>query len=123
MQNRVTGSHHALIINENNAFFYRATSAPGGAATSSHSANASASGSAGLMERLTVSQPHLEEANSANTNEVAEIEHFAEQLVGHMAKDHHESSQNTTNSDHTTFHPISEGLQVKFYEINYIKVS
>ena len=54
------------------------------------------------MERLTVSQPHLEEANSANTNEVAEIEHFAEQLVGHMAKDHHESSQNTTNSDHTT---------------------
>ena len=71
------------------------------------------------MERLTVSQPHLEEANSANTNEVAEIEHFAEQLVGHMAKDHHESSQNTTNSDHTTFHPISEGLQVKFCEIDY----
>ena len=77
-----------------------------------------------MMERLTpVSQaPHLhEEASSAtsataNAQEVAEIEHFAEQLVGHMAKDHHESSQNATNhSDHNTFHPISEGLQVRNY--------
>ena len=51
---------------------------------------------------------------AAAAQEVAEIEHFAEQLVGHMAKDHHESSQNATNhSDHTTFHPISGGLQVK----------
>ena len=54
---------------------------------------------------------------AAAAQEVAEIEHFAEQLVGHMAKDHHDeqSSQNATtnHSDHTTFHPISGGLQVK----------
>ena len=93
-------------------FFTRAT--PSATVTANTS---TASGSTSMMERLTpVSQaPHLhEEATSATANaqEVAEIEHFAEQLVGHMAKDH-ESSQNATNhSDHNTFHPISEGLQV-----------
>ena len=94
-------------------FFYRAT--PSATVTAN---TATASGSTSMMERLTpVSQPpHLHEEAStsatANAQEVAEIEHFAEQLVGHMAKDH-ESSQNATNhSDHNTFHPISEGLQV-----------
>ena len=92
-------------------WLYRAT--PSATVTANTS---TASGSTSMMERLTpVSQaPHLHEEASATANaqEVAEIEHFAEQLVGHMAKDH-ESSQNATNhSDHNTFHPISEGLQV-----------
>ena len=94
-------------------WLYRAT--PSATVTANTS---TASGSTSMMERLTpVSQPpHLHEEVStsatANAQEVAEIEHFAEQLVGHMAKDH-ESSQNATNhSDHNTFHPISEGLQV-----------
>ena len=47
---------------------------------------------------------------------MAQIEHFAEQLVDHMAKDQQVASQNHPNnsSDHT-FHPITtEGLQVKY---------
>ena len=95
-------------------------------ASSNTSSASSGSSSSGLLaERATsvVSQAqnaHLHEQDQASTpaaQEVAEIEHFAEQLVGHMAKDHHEqSSQNATtnpnHSDHTTFHPISGGLQV-----------
>ena len=100
------------------------TSAVTATASSANSSNtSSASGSttstAGLMERATSvvsqAQAHLHEDTTPAAQEVAEIEHFAEQLVGHMAKDHHESSQNATNhSDHTTFHPISGGLQVKY---------
>ena len=103
-------------------WLYRAT--PSATVTANTS---TASGSTSMMERLTpVSQaPHLHEEASAsataNAQEVAEIEHFAEQLVGHMAKDH-ESSQNATNhSDHNTFHPISEGLQVRNYSDSNIK--
>ena len=93
-------------------------------ASSNTSSASSGSSSSGLMtERatsvLSQAQAHLHDQDQASTpaaQEVAEIEHFAEQLVGHMAKDHHEqSSQNATNpnhSDHTTFHPISGGLQV-----------
>ena len=48
---------------------------------------------------------------------MAQIEHFAEQLVDQLAKDQQNQSQNhhhhhPNNSDHT-FHPITtEGLQV-----------
>ena len=75
------------------------------------------------MERLSstsVSHLHSEvqtcsdsvsNANSSTvqtSDEVAQIEHFAEQLVGHMAKD--QAEQENTESE---FHPDPEaGLQV-----------
>ena len=50
--------------------------------------------------------------SGSSGEEVAQIEHFAEQLVDHMAKDQ-QATNHHQNSDHTTFHPIStEGLQV-----------
>ena len=56
-------------------------------------------------------------SHSDSQSEVAQIEHFAEQLVDQLAKDQQNQSQNhhhhhPNNSDHT-FHPITtEGLQV-----------
>ena len=83
------------------------------------------------MERLSttaVSHLHSEETAAVETTthgqhqhqqaEVAQIEHFAEQLVDHMAKDqqhqgsHHGHHNAAANSDQA-FHPITtEGLQV-----------
>ena len=122
-----------LITNEMMfCFFSRATPTPPN--------NTSASGSC-VMERLgnstaaaTVSNLHSAGAEEVETNnstaaethgqnEVAQIEHFAEQLVDHMAKDQQVASQNHPNnsSDHT-FHPITtEGLQVKYLS-TYIKI-
>ena len=58
---------------------------------------------------------------------MAQIEHFAEQLVDQLAKDQQNQSQNhhhhhPNNSDHT-FHPITtEGLQViKDYRVTPLK--
>ena len=57
----------------------------------------------------------VESNETSSAEEVAQIEHFAEQLVGHMAKDqqeHNHATSSHSNNDNT-FHPDpTEGLQV-----------
>ena len=66
--------------------------------------------------------------SGSSGEEVAQIEHFAEQLVDHMAKDQ-QATNHHQNSDHTTFHPIStEGLQVNkrnesLFRLLYLEIS
>lgn len=76
----------------------------------------SASGSC-VMERLgsTVSHLHSEEVetNDSTSNEVAQIDPFAEHFVGHMATREQQSSSQSSSDN--TFHPITAdgpGLQV-----------
>lgn len=82
----------------------------------------SASGSC-VMERLgsAVSHLHSEEVETngdSTSNEVAQIDHFAEHFVGHMAttREHQSSSQSSSDN---TFHPITAdgpGLQVILFQ-------
>ena len=106
---------HCWLINEMMFFFSRATPTPAAASTTS------ASGSC-VMERLSttaVSHLHSEETvETSSTGQAEQIEHFAEQLVGHMAKQQQQSGDQVnvgSNSSDQAFHPITtEGLQVCF---------